>query len=223
MVRLGLPIMLGGTSNHFRRSALVAAGAWDAFNVTEDADLGVRLARLGLSCEMLDSDTWEEAPRTARAWMGQRTRWLKGWMQTYLVHMRSPRQLLSDLGAWRFFGLQVMLAGTILSALIHPWFYTAALLCLFTGAEFIPGGGVLGLMCWFNFVAGHVIGVLLGFLSAWRSDGRIPLSAAIDLPVYWLAISAASYRAIWDLYKRPFYWEKTAHSARRVTPSRGRA
>lgn len=219
--RLGLPILLGGTSNHFRRPALIAAGAWDAFNVTEDADLGVRLARLGLRCEMLDSDTWEEAPRTPRAWMGQRTRWLKGWIQTYLVHMRAPQRLLYDLGVWRFFGVQIMLAGMILSALIHPWFYTAAVFCFLTGADIIPDSGLLSIVFWFNFAAGHLIGILLGVISAWRSHGRIPLAAAIDLPVYWLAISAASYRAIWDLYKRPFYWEKTAHSARRIKVSSG--
>lgn len=218
--RLGLPILLGGTSNHFRHAKLVEAGAWDPFNVTEDADLGVRLARLGYRVSMLDSDTWEEAPRTARAWIGQRTRWLKGWMQTYIVHMRAPQILLADLGAWRFLGVQVVLAGMILSALIHPWLYAAALLCLVTGAAIVPEGGLLWMVCWFNLVAGHAVGVLLGVIAAWRSQGRIPVAAALELPIYWLAISAGSYLALRDLYKRPFYWEKTPHGARRVTGTR---
>ena len=218
--RLGLPILLGGTSNHFRKSALVAAGEWDAFNVTEDADLGVRLARLGYRVGMLDSDTWEEAPRHRREWLGQRTRWQKGWIQTYLVHMRAPSELIRDLGPWRFFGVQVMLAGMILSALVHPVFYFAALSCIAAGAPVLPGSGTLWMVCWFNFVAGHAVGIVLGFISAWRSQGRVPLGSAIDLPLYWLAISAASYRAIWDIYRRPYYWEKTPHAARPVTARR---
>lgn len=81
--RLGLPIPLGGTSNHFPRAVLEDLGRWDPYNVTEDADLGLRLARAGLEVRMLDCQTWEEAPSSFRVWRGQRTRWLKGWMQTY--------------------------------------------------------------------------------------------------------------------------------------------
>jgi glycosyltransferase XagB len=83
-----LPVPLGGTSNHFPRAVLDAVGGWDPYNVTEDADLGIRLARGGWHVGVLASTTWEEAPPTFRVWQGQRTRWLKGWMQTYLVHMR---------------------------------------------------------------------------------------------------------------------------------------
>lgn len=219
LARLGLPILLGGTSNHFRRETLVEAGGWDAFNVTEDADLGIRLARLGYRVAMLDSDTWEEAPQTMRVWLGQRTRWLKGWIQTFLVHTRQPSKLMADLRPWGFYGVQVMLAGMILSALVHPWFYVAALASVLTGNAILSDSGLLWMVCWFNFVAGHLVGVLLGLISAWRSQGRIAIAAAIDLPFYWLAISVASYLAIWDLYKRPFYWEKTPHAARRVSVS----
>jgi cellulose synthase/poly-beta-1,6-N-acetylglucosamine synthase-like glycosyltransferase len=121
--RLDLPVPLGGTSNHFPRAVLDAVGGWDPFNVTEDADLGIRLARAGWHVGVLPSTTWEEAPPTFRVWLGQRTRWLKGWMQTYLVHMRAPRRLWRELGAKRFLGLQVLMGGLILSALVHPWFY----------------------------------------------------------------------------------------------------
>ncbi len=83
--RLRLPVPLGGTSNHFPRATLVAVGAWDPFNVTEDADLGIRLSRLGYYTGALASTTWEEAPPAFGNWLKQRTRWLKGWMQPYGV------------------------------------------------------------------------------------------------------------------------------------------
>ena len=91
--RLRLPIPLGGTSNHFRASALRWLMAWDPFNVTEDADLGIRLARYGYRCRMLGSTTYEEAPARPMSWLKQRTRWLKGYMQTWRVHMNHPGAL----------------------------------------------------------------------------------------------------------------------------------
>ena len=190
--RLGLPILLGGTSNHFRRLQLEAAGAWHAYNVTEDADLGIRLVRFGLRVGLLDSDTLEEAPQTRAAWLGQRTRWLKGWMQTYLVHMRQPGQLFRDLGLWQFVGVQISLGGMILSALVHPWFYVAALTNLGRGLPLLPPGGVLLGLCMFNLVVGYASGIVLGFAAAWRSNGRVPLFSAFLIPVYWLAISIAT-------------------------------
>jgi cellulose synthase/poly-beta-1,6-N-acetylglucosamine synthase-like glycosyltransferase len=104
--RLGIPVPLGGTSNHFPREVVEHAGGWDAFNVTEDADLGIRLARLGYEVRVLNATTREEAPQTFTIWFRQRTRWLKGWMQTYLVHMREPGRLLRDLGPYRFAGFR---------------------------------------------------------------------------------------------------------------------
>ena len=216
MQRLGLPILLGGTSNHFRRTALDAAGGWDPYNVTEDADLGVRFARLGRRVVMLDSDTWEEAPATLRDWLGQRTRWLKGWMQTYIVHMRSPKRLWRELGSWRFLGLQAVLGGMILSALVHPWFYVAAFYQVSLGRPLMAGGN-LWMLCWFNLWAGYGAGIVLGLISAWRSQGRVPVLSALLVPIYWLAISFASYLAIWHFYVRPYHWQKTPHAARPVT------
>ena len=96
--RLRLPVPLGGTSNHFPRATLISVGAWDPYNVTEDADLGIRLARQGYRTGVLGSTTWEEAPPVFGIWIKQRTRWLKGWMQTYLVHTRDLRRLNRDLG-----------------------------------------------------------------------------------------------------------------------------
>ncbi len=215
--RLRLPVPLGGTSNHFPRAVLDAVGGWDPFNVTEDADLGIRLARAGWHVGVLHSTTWEEAPPTFAVWRGQRTRWLKGWMQTYLVHMRQPRRLWRQLGARRFLGLQVLMGGLILSALVHPWFYVLVALDFWQGRLFGVPASLLGQsLLWigvFNVVAGYVSAIALGCVSAARR-GRPALAAhAVLMPVYWLGISFAAYRALAQLVSAPYHWEKTEHFA----------
>lgn len=217
--RLGLPLPLGGTSNHFRRSHLVAVGAWDPFNVTEDADLGFRLARHGYKVAMVNSTTWEEAPVTGRAWLGQRTRWLKGWMQTYLVHMRDPGRLWSDLGAWRFWGLQMTLGGMVLSALVHPWVYVMLVFNLASGGPSLPETSHLWWLCLFNLIAGYGAGLSLAALAVKRHGGRLLIRSVAWLPLYWIAISFAAYRAVFDFIRRPYYWEKTPHGLSGVTSS----
>jgi cellulose synthase/poly-beta-1,6-N-acetylglucosamine synthase-like glycosyltransferase len=214
--RLGLPVPLGGTSNHFKRSVLDSVGGWDPYNVTEDADLGIRLARQGWLVGVLPSTTWEEAPPTFGVWLGQRTRWLKGWMQTYLVHMREPRRLMREFGTRRFFGFQVLMGGLILSALVHPWFYAFLAFDLRHGFVFdVPESFLartllaIGL---FNLVVGYVSAIALGTIAAARRGRReLALYAAL-MPVYWLAISIAAYRALLQLVTAPYYWEKTPHS-----------
>lgn len=213
--RFQLPVPLGGTSNHFRRTALEAVGGWDPFNVTEDADLGIRLARMGWRVGVLRSTTWEEAPQTFRMWLGQRTRWLKGWMQTYLVHMRSPQRLWDELGPQAFLGLQVLMGGMILSALVHPWFYVIVALDLWRGELLrIPHsalGHTLLLLGIVNLIAGYVSAIALGCVATARR-GRLGLAVhALTMPFYWLAVSAAAYRALVQLVTAPYYWEKTEH------------
>ena len=130
---LSLPILLGGTSNHFRTSILRKIGAWDPYNVTEDADLGIRILRRGLRSRILPSTTYEEAPPRFVPWLKQRTRWMKGWLQTFLTHTRNTARLRRDIGFWRYFGFQAILGGAILSALIHPLFYIGLMI------EFMAG------------------------------------------------------------------------------------
>ena len=136
---LGLPVPLGGTSNHFRTDVLRSLGGWDAFNVTEDADLGVRLARRGLRASMFESRTYEEAPLTIRAWMAQRTRWMKGWMQTFLVHNRAPGLFLREIGWKGFLGFQVLVGGMILGSLLHTVFIASLLVRLWLDGVVGPG------------------------------------------------------------------------------------
>jgi cellulose synthase/poly-beta-1,6-N-acetylglucosamine synthase-like glycosyltransferase len=222
--RLELPVPLGGTSNHFPRAVLDAVGGWDPYNVTEDADLGIRLARAGWHVGVLPSTTWEEAPPTWSVWRGQRTRWLKGWMQTYLVHMRSPRSLWRELGPRRFLGLQVLMGGLILSALVHPWFYLLVALDLWQGQLLgVPHTALGHSLLWigvFNVVAGYLSAIALGAVSTARRRLGLAAHAAV-MPVYWLGISFAAYRALVQLVLAPYYWEKTEHFARRAPSAAG--
>ncbi|MGE0612968.1 MAG: glycosyltransferase family 2 protein, partial [Hyphomicrobiales bacterium] len=167
--RLRLPIPLGGTSNHFRMPALRWLGAWDAYNVTEDADIGMRLARSGYTCRMLDSVTLEEAVIGFRPWLRQRTRWLKGFMQTYFVHMRRPFRLWRQLGTAGFLGFQIVIGGMIFSALAHPVFY--ALVAMEAASAGLLGRPetLLGLHIWllalFNVALGYTASMALALIA----------------------------------------------------------
>jgi len=220
--RFGLPIPLGGTSNHFRVSALRWLMAWDPFNVTEDADLGIRLARHGYRCQVLPSTTYEEAPARFIPWLKQRTRWLKGYMQTWLVHMRAPARLWRELGPRGFLAFQIMVGGTILTGLMHPWFYVLASLELGGGAFLEWPDSLLGwpfwAVAWFNLSAGYLAAMALGFLAVRKRGYRALLRQVPLMPFYWLLISAAAYRAAWQFLTARFKWEKTEHgiAARRA-------
>ena len=212
---LGLPIPLGGTSNHFRRRVLDAVGGWDPYNVTEDADLGIRLARAGWQTRVIASTTFEEAPVTVRAWLGQRTRWLKGWAQTLMVHGRRPRALVRDLGLGGTLALALLTAGPFAAALVHP-------LCLALLAADV-WRGVLGLpretlaevltsaLTYTTLAAGYA-GTAATLTIGLRRRGLKPGWRTIALiPVYWLLLSAAAWRAIVELVRRPYFWQKTEH------------
>jgi cellulose synthase/poly-beta-1,6-N-acetylglucosamine synthase-like glycosyltransferase len=213
--RLKLPVPLGGTSNHFPRATLIQAGAWDPFNVTEDADLGIRLSRLALQTRALDSTTWEEAPPGLGGWLKQRTRWLKGWMQTYIVHTRFPRRLNAELGLRAAFGLHVLMGGLVASALVHPLFYALLAYHWWTGQLFLPAesttGALVWAVAWINLGLGYLVSIALGMVSVIRRR-RFGLALhALAMPVYWLLISVAAYRAVWQLMRDPYLWEKTEH------------
>jgi cellulose synthase/poly-beta-1,6-N-acetylglucosamine synthase-like glycosyltransferase len=223
LARLGLPLPLGGTSNHFRRETLVAVGGWDPFNVTEDADLGFRLARCGLRTQMLASTTWEEAPARLGSWLRQRTRWLKGWMQTYLVHTRRPWRLVADLGLKGALGFHLLMGGLVLSALVQPLFCALLVGQTISGGLLAPAatwaGGTLWAIAWINFGGGYLVSILVGAVSAWRRGQPGLALSALLMPFCWLLISAAAYRALYQLATAPYRWEKTAHG---VPPRRSR-
>jgi glycosyltransferase XagB len=210
--RLGIPIPLGGTSVFFRRRVLEAIGAWDAHNVTEDADLGMRLARFGYRCEMLASTTLEEATVRPRVWVRQRSRWLKGYAVTWISHMRRPGELLSDLG-WRgFLGFQVIFLGAITSYLAIPLFW---LLWTGTVGLDLPFWHALNPLLVNSFVATTLIGQTVMWtvaaVAVWdaRKWGSLPWIAL--LPFYWTLGALAAYRAAAELFYAPFHWHKTEH------------
>ena len=213
----GLPLPLGGTSNHFRTSALRAVGGWDAFNVTEDADLGVRLARMRSRTGTLAVATAEEAPIRLGAWMRQRTRWMKGWMQTFLVHNRHPIQFRRDIG-WRgFLFFQIYVGSLIASSLIHTVFaLTIAVQIALFGfgwprfADLWDGLYLLVLLVGY----GGAFGIALAGLAR---QGKLELAVfQLLLPVYWLLHAVAALRAAVELITRPYFWSKTRHGETRM-------
>jgi len=226
LAALGLPIPLGGTSNHFRVAALRRAGGWDSWNVTEDIDLGFRLARFGLAVRSLDSDTYEEAPLTLGRWLPQRSRWLKGWMVTLMVHGRAPHRLFRDLGCRDGLSVAVSLLGTIASCLVGPpllaWILVEA--CL--GTLFRPDSAL-----WVVLVAGSAALLAGGVLAvAWpivlglKRLGRLDLAIwIVTLPVYLLLVSAACWRALFELWRDPQGWNKTEHGLARMRAGPGRS
>ena len=113
---------MAARSNHFRIRSLIDVGAWDEWNVTEDADLGIRLARFGYRVRALNSDTSEEAPHELKNWFRQRVRWQKGWMQTLIVHSRQPSLFRRDLGPSRALAATTLIGGAIVGCLFWPVF-----------------------------------------------------------------------------------------------------
>lgn len=213
--RLKIPMPLGGTSNHFRVDALRAIHGWDPFNVTEDADLGIRLARLGLRVRTLDSTTYEEATNALGNWLRQRTRWLKGYMQTWLVHMRSPRQLLRNAGPGGFIGFQLFVGGTVLSGLLNPLLWLIFFASFFVKVPAIWFAGTYA-SSGLALLLGNALFAYLAMLGPYRR-GWLDLSPyALFVPFYWLMISVAAYRALWQLARDPWGWEKTPHGLSRM-------
>ena len=221
LAALKLPLPLGGTSNHFRTAVLREIGAWDSHNVTEDADLGLRLARFGYRSTMIASSTYEEAPTTVRAWLRQRTRWMKGWMQTWAVHMRNPRRLYHDLGFGGFMTLQLVVGGNVMSALVHPILLCGLLYACVAGVPiFAAGDGVQGALLWLScttFAAGYLTSILLGLCGLARRKLWSAAWALAFVWLLWLLLSLAAWRALYQLICKPHVWEKTQHGLARTS------
>ena len=214
LAALGLPIFLGGTSNHFRMEALREIGFWDAFNLTEDADLGLRLARSGFSVRTFASDTFEEAPATFGALVKQRTRWFKGWMQTALAHCRHPLRLFSELGLRRAISVLATFAGGFLGPLIGPLLagrlaYDAAFGRLLTPAT--PFEITFSTLWCFLALSGGLALFVPLLVGMYRRRLTALAPSLLYMPLWLLMLSIAAWRALYQLWRSPFHWEKTEH------------
>ena len=209
--RMGFALPLGGTTLFFRSHIIRDLGGWDAHNVTEDADLGLRLVRRGYDMRLLDSTTYEEANCRAVPWIKQRSRWIKGYIMTYATHMRRPAALLRDLGPWRFFGMQMMFAGTVLQALLAPFITALWLLPLVASHPLsvnlpLPVQTTLGL----GLLAEAAM-LLTSYIGLARAGHRINPLWLPTMMAYNLLASLAAYKAVYEVLTKPFYWDKTAH------------
>jgi glycosyltransferase XagB len=223
--RLSIPIPLGGTSNHMPLAKLRELGEWDPYNVTEDADLGTRLAAWGMKTTMLDSFTLEEAPCSFGAWIRQRSRWIKGYMQTWLVHMRNPVKLYKTLGMRGFIGFQFFIGFSSFAFLTAPIVWGLSILWMGNIAQWhaIPFPDWLAVLTLLNLALNITTHWYCALYCAMRyQTGRISIVwAAILYPVYLVLHSIASYKALWQLIVNPHFWEKTSHGFAKHVPVLG--
>ncbi len=207
---------LGGTSNHFRTSALRALGAWDAYNVTEDCDLGLRLSRYRLRTVVLDSTTYEEANSQVKNWIRQRSRWIKGYMQTYLVHMRNPMEFLQKGRLYELFSFQVVVGCGIGFIFLNPLMWLMLITYLLIGPSVIgvyhllfPGPTLY--MAEFCLIFGNFFYIYLYLFGCMKRKQFDLMPWAALIPFYWLLMTIAGMVAFWELLAKPHYWQKTVH------------
>lgn len=214
--RLRVPLPLGGTSNHFRTTALRRVGGWDPFNVTEDCDLGLRLAHYHLQTAILDSTTYEEANPRLKNWLRQRSRWIKGYMQTYLVHMRSPLRYMRAGAFSNFLGLQFVVGARILLLFINPLMWLLIAIYVVFEATVLPFYHLLYPRPVLYFAAaslifGNFFYVYTYLIGCIKRKHYSLMKWALLTPFYWGLMSVAASIALVQLVFKPHYWEKTQH------------
>ena len=220
MARLGFVIPLGGTTLFFRRNALEKLGRWDAHNVTEDADLGVRLARHGYVTELIPTVTYEEANCGPWRWVRQRSRWLKGFMITYCVHMRDPKSLMRDLGFKRFMGLQMIFLATFSQFAFAPvlWSFWVTIFGYTHPIQNVLGEtAILALIVLF-FIA-EILTITMGMTAVCAPNRRHLMKWVLTMPLYFTLGTLASYKALYEMIVTPFYWDKTEHGVSKKSKS----
>jgi len=220
LYNLKLPIPLGGTSNHFDVEKLREIGAWDPFNTTEDADLGVRAFGRGYKVGVINSTTYEEANARVKNWIRQRSRWIKGYMQTFLVHARNPIKLYKAVGFRGLLAFYFLIGGTPFIFLVNPIMWFMFIIWLITQTqlyEYIFPSFVLYISL-FNLLFGNFMGVYLNLIAVFRRKYYELLPYAFLNPIYWMLHSIASYKALYELFTKPFYWQKTQHGITKYKP-----
>ena len=224
IMQVDIPIPLGGTSNHFKTPFLKLVGGWDPFNVTEDADLGIRLYKHNCRTAVIDSRTWEEANCNLHNWIRQRSRWIKGYMQTFFVHMRHPWRFMRQIGLKGMAGYFAMIFGTPFLPLINPFFWLLLIVWVLFQPYWIESlfPGLLYYVAASQLIVGNFMFVYMNMVGTYFvirdcalkkhqpfSYGMIRY--ALLTPLYWIFMSIAAYKALFQLIVKPFYWEKTVH------------
>jgi cellulose synthase/poly-beta-1,6-N-acetylglucosamine synthase-like glycosyltransferase len=213
---LGLPIPFSGHSVHMRASAVRKIGGWDPYNVAEDCDLGIRLFRHGFMAGMIDSISNEEAVSGIWDWIKQRTRWMKGFIQSSVVHLRHPRQFIGEIGGIRNAVAFILLVpGTVFFNLMNFFSWALLLTWLVFHPPFIKTlypGAILGIAVT-TFVAGTVMFVYQSLIAAYRRKNYSFVKYGLLTPLYWMLLSFATMRAVQQFITSPHSWEKTRHGA----------
>jgi cellulose synthase/poly-beta-1,6-N-acetylglucosamine synthase-like glycosyltransferase len=209
----GAPIPLGGTSNHFSRARLVEFGAWDPFNVAEDADLGLRLHKSGYKTAIIDSTTYEEAISYIPNWIRQRSRWVKGYIQSWLVQMRHPIRLLRQIGLHDWLSFQLTVGGTPAIFLLNPIYWALTTAWLLTEAGVIQAAfpGLVYYTAGIGLFVGNFLFAFMTAAGASRRGYHDLVKFALLAPLYWVMMSWGAWKGFIQLFTKPFYWEKTVH------------
>jgi hypothetical protein len=241
------PIPLGGTSNHFKTDILKQLGGWDPFNVTEDCDLGIRLHRKGYRTKILDSTTWEEANQNIGNWIRQRSRWIKGYFQSHLVHTRNTLQTIYELGTFGFISFFLTVGGMSAMLILNPVFWITA--CVYGGlwiayycgypvepwpivymdtvsdidTTYTLWSKLSWVFCGFSIILflANILFIAVNVIACFRRNLIRLLPWAIVSPLYWIFISVAAWKGFLQLLIRPFYWEKTNHGLTEVADKEG--
>lgn len=210
LAKLGAPFPLGGTSNHIRRSALESCGGWDAHNVTEDADLSFRLSARGSKIGFIDCPTEEEAVCNLQDWNKQRSRWMKGFMQTWLVHMHRPFRPMNFYGLIRFLTLQLTLGYTLLCATLFCLSVIAG--CLYVSMHYFTGFTLpFSVLHFIAFSLSLAVAIMLGIIGVVRAGKPHLVIFAPLMPIYWMLLFWPVVKAFIEIWRRPFHWHKTPH------------
>lgn len=214
------PLPLGGTSNHFRLDVLKSVGGWDEYNVTEDCDLGLRLFARGWRTSILDSTTWEQACPELGNWIRQRSRWVKGYIQTYCVHLRNPVKSAFGLGILNSIHYHLIIGGTALSQLINPIYWTLAIFWLITRSSYLSiyfPTPIFAMAAVCLFVGNFLFAYTSSIACVRRGRGDLAVYGLV-IPLYWVLMSAGAWKGFIQLISKPHFWEKTKHFKNPAAP-----
>lgn len=206
----GAVIPLGGTSQHLRTKDLIKIGGWDARNVTEDCDLGVRLARLGKSTVISNSYTNEIAVEKLKHFIPQRTRWQMGFMVTYINHCKDFLNLYKELGAHRFLHFMMSIFGNFINPLITPLLFIIFVRSYFFGYS---GETYVEIVPWITLIGNYLLIFLSHLTSSIKYQKGKYWYMSIFQPIYYLIQVVTVHRAVWKLITATYKWEKTPHTA----------